>query len=169
MRAAARIVTGCPRSAPTQAVMAEARRAPMEELKKVLAVRLLGRALALPPSDPLRETAEASVPSRLSSVRGWWKLGRQMLAEAEITLPIEPVLPPASHRGSAEATSPSAWTWGHYEPVRQRRRRRGLPPVTSPPCRREQPGCGRTAPWRVASRTEALEQWLSGRTGRKRT
>ncbi|KAF0308789.1 Retrovirus-related Pol polyprotein from type-1 retrotransposable element R1 4 [Amphibalanus amphitrite] len=94
MRAAARIVTGCPRSTPTHAVMAEARLAPMEERKKVLAARLLGRALALPPTDPLRRTAEASAPSRLSSVRGWRTLGRQMLAEVEVTAPIEPVLPP---------------------------------------------------------------------------
>ncbi|KAF0309815.1 Retrovirus-related Pol polyprotein from type-1 retrotransposable element R1 4 [Amphibalanus amphitrite] len=94
MRAAARIVTGCPRSTPTHAVMAEARLAPMEERKKVLAARLLGRALALPPTDPLRRTAEASAPPRLSSVRGWRTLGRQMLAEVEVTAPIEPVLPP---------------------------------------------------------------------------
>ncbi|KAF0298749.1 Leucine-rich PPR motif-containing protein, mitochondrial [Amphibalanus amphitrite] len=39
-------------------------------------------------------TAEASAPSRLSSVRGWRTLGRQMLAEVEVTAPIEPVLPP---------------------------------------------------------------------------
>ena len=94
LRATARIITGCPRSTPAHAVMAEARLAPMEERRKVLAARLLARALALPPNDPLRDTAEASAPSRLASVRGWRELGRQMLAEAEITAPMEPVLPP---------------------------------------------------------------------------
>ena len=66
----------------------------MEERRKVLGARLPGRALALPPTEPLHETAEATAPSRLSSVRGRRTLCRQMLAEAEVTLPIEPILPP---------------------------------------------------------------------------
>ena len=94
MRATARIITGCPRSTPAHALMAEAGLAPVEERKKVLAARLLGRALAFPPTDPLRQTAEATAPSRLSSVRGWRTLGHQMMAEAEVTPPLEPVLPP---------------------------------------------------------------------------
>ena len=94
MRSAARVVTGCPRSTPRHAVMAEARLAPVAERSKVLAARLLGKALALPPSDPLRATAEAEAPSRLASVRGWRTLGHQMWSEAGISLPVEPVLPP---------------------------------------------------------------------------
>ena len=80
LRAAARIITGCPCSTPTHAVMVKARLAPIEERRKVLAARLLARALALTPTDPLRETAEASAPSRLTSVRRWRALGRQRLA-----------------------------------------------------------------------------------------
>ena len=57
MRAAAIIVTGCLRSTPAHALMAEAGLAPVEERRKVLAARLLGRALAFPPTDPLCETA----------------------------------------------------------------------------------------------------------------
>ena len=54
---------------------------PMEERRRVLAARLLARALALPPTDPLRETAEASAPSRLTVVvQALRTLGRQMLA-----------------------------------------------------------------------------------------
>ena len=41
-RAAARIVTGCPRSTPAHALMAEAGLAPVDERRKVLAARLLG-------------------------------------------------------------------------------------------------------------------------------
>ena len=78
----------------TRADGGEAGLTPVEERRKVLAARLLGPALALPPTDSLRETAEATAPSRLSSVRGWQTKGRQMLAEAEVTPPIEPILPP---------------------------------------------------------------------------
>ena len=70
------------------------RAGPVEERRKVLAARLLGRPLALPPTVPLRGTAETTAPSRLSSVWGWRTLGRQMLAKAEVTPPIKPVLPP---------------------------------------------------------------------------
>ena len=82
-----------PTSTPAHALMAEAGLAPVEEWKKVLAARLLGRALAFPPTDPLRETAEAKAPAWLSSVRGWRTLGRQITAEANVTSTIEPVLP----------------------------------------------------------------------------
>ena len=80
MRAVAHIIAGCPcpGSTQTHAVMAEARLTPMEE-RRILAARLLARALSLPPTDPLRETAEASAPSHLTVVRGWRTLGRQML------------------------------------------------------------------------------------------
>ena len=56
----------------------------MEERSWTLAARLLGRALALPSGDPLRATAEASAPARLSSVRGWRLRGRQAWARARI-------------------------------------------------------------------------------------
>ena len=61
----------------------------------------------------MRETAEATANSRLSSVRGWRTLGRQILTEVEVTKPIEPVLPPpppGSCRGSVEGMLPAAWT-----------------------------------------------------------
>ncbi|XP_043234483.1 uncharacterized protein LOC122387897 [Amphibalanus amphitrite] len=94
LRGAARIITGCPRSTPTHALMAEARLAPMEERGWTLAARLLGRALALPPGDPLLATAEASAPARLASVRGWRERGRLAWEKAGVALPVEPVLPP---------------------------------------------------------------------------
>ena len=94
MRAAARTITGSPRSTPVHAVMAEARLAPVSERREVLAARLVGRALALPPDDPLRKTAEATAPERLKSVRGWRTLGRQSLTEAGVPLEVEPLLPP---------------------------------------------------------------------------
>ena len=88
-------------------MMAEAGLAPVEEWRRALTARLLGRALAFPPTDPLRETAEATAPLRLL-VRGWRTLGRQMLAEAEPVLPIEPVLPPHIPPWERGGTSPSA-------------------------------------------------------------
>ncbi|KAF0304847.1 putative RNA-directed DNA polymerase from transposon BS [Amphibalanus amphitrite] len=57
MRAAARVITGCPISTPSHAVMAEAGLAPVAERRLVLAARLLAKAHALPEGDPLRACA----------------------------------------------------------------------------------------------------------------
>ena len=52
MRAAARIITGCPLSTPARAVMAEAGLEPVASRREALAARLLAKALALPAEDP---------------------------------------------------------------------------------------------------------------------
>ena len=93
MRAVARVVTGCPRSTPSHAVMAEAGLAPVAERRLALAARLLAKACALPEDDPLRAIAEARVSARLSAVTGWRSVGEEIWRAAGITPPIEPLLP----------------------------------------------------------------------------
>ena len=93
LRAAARVITGCPRSTPANALMAEAGLAPVSSSQKTLAARMLAKASALPPEDPLRRVAEAAPRDRLKTVRGWRRLGRQMWDAAGVILPIEPILP----------------------------------------------------------------------------
>ena len=70
LRAAARVVTGCTRSTPVLALMAEAGIIPMSARRTSLAARLLTKARARSEEDPLRQVADAEVRSRLSSVRG---------------------------------------------------------------------------------------------------
>ncbi|XP_043212634.1 uncharacterized protein LOC122376759 [Amphibalanus amphitrite] len=93
MREAARVVTGCPRSTPAHAVMAEAGLAPVAERRTALAARLLAKARALPAGDPLRKVAESQVPTRLSTVTGWRGVGEETWRAAGICPPIEPILP----------------------------------------------------------------------------
>ena len=70
MRAAARIVTGCIQSAPYLGVMAEAGVLPVAARRSALAARMLAKAAALPPDDPLHALAVADPPSRLIRSRG---------------------------------------------------------------------------------------------------
>ncbi|KAF0307979.1 putative RNA-directed DNA polymerase from transposon BS [Amphibalanus amphitrite] len=95
MRAAARVVTGCPRSTPAHGLMAEAGLAPVAERRTALAARLLAKARALPEDDPLRTVADREVRSRLSTVSGWRGVGEKAWREAGIAPPIsiEPLLP----------------------------------------------------------------------------
>ena len=93
MRVVARVVTGCPRSTPSHAVMAEAGPAPVAERRLALATRLLTKARALPEDDPLRVVAEARAPARLSSVTGWRSVGEEIWNAAGIAPPVEPFLP----------------------------------------------------------------------------
>ena len=58
MRGAARVITGCPRSTPSHAVMAEAGLAPVAERRLALAARLLAKARTLPEDDPPRTLPE---------------------------------------------------------------------------------------------------------------
>ena len=95
IRAAARVVTGCPRSTPTHALMAEAGLAPVAIKRKTLAARLLAKATAFPPEDPLHRVAVADAPTRLSTVTGWRSVGREMWRAAGVSPPIEPILPPS--------------------------------------------------------------------------
>ena len=93
MREAARVITGCPRSTPSHAVMAEAGLTPVSARRTSLAARLLAKACALPAEDPLRQVAEDPVPDRLPSVTGWRRVGREAWEAAGVSLPIEPILP----------------------------------------------------------------------------
>ena len=94
MRAAARVVTGCPLSTPSHAVMAEAGQLPVSVRRDILKARLLTKAYALPLSDPLRITAERTPPPRrLRSVTGWRETGREMLTSLNVAPPIETILP----------------------------------------------------------------------------
>ncbi|XP_043207002.1 uncharacterized protein LOC122373221 [Amphibalanus amphitrite] len=93
MRAAARVITGCPISTPSHAVMAEAGLAPVAERRLVLAARLLAKAHALPEGDPLRAVASSDPPTRLSTT-GWRQVGGEVLAAIGVAPPVEPMLPP---------------------------------------------------------------------------
>ena len=94
LRAAARVVTGCTRSTPVLALMAEAGIIPMSARRTSLAARLLTKARARSEEDPLRQVADAEVRSRLSSVRGWRSVGTEACREAGVEAPVEPVLAP---------------------------------------------------------------------------
>ena len=76
MLAAGRVITGCPVSTPRHAVRAEVGIVPVTVRMDALAARLLAKAHALPPEDPLRVIAEATDPGRLKSVTGWRDRGR---------------------------------------------------------------------------------------------
>ncbi|KAF0301519.1 putative RNA-directed DNA polymerase from transposon BS [Amphibalanus amphitrite] len=95
MREAARVITGCTRSTPTEALMAEAGLAPVTARKTTLAARFLAKARALPEEDPLRRVADATVNPRLKAVTGWRTVGLEAWHMAGVVAPIEPVLPPS--------------------------------------------------------------------------
>ena len=80
LRAAARVVTGCPLSTPSHALMAEAGLPTAHTSRDTRAARVLALAHSLPEGDPLRVLAEASPPKRLSTTSGWRDLGRAALA-----------------------------------------------------------------------------------------
>ena len=77
MRAAALIITGCVRSTPTHALMAETGLAPVAARRTTLAARLLAKAQALPVEDPLRRVADAEIPRRLISATAWREVGQE--------------------------------------------------------------------------------------------
>ncbi|KAF0314337.1 Potassium voltage-gated channel protein Shab [Amphibalanus amphitrite] len=93
MRAAARVVTGCIRSAPHHGVMAEAGILPVSARRPALAARMMAKAAALPPEDPLHQLAMDDPPRRLKLVTGWREVGREVLRELRVELPVEPLLP----------------------------------------------------------------------------
>ena len=92
MRAATRVITGCPLYTPAHAVMAEAGLEPVAARREALAARLLAKALALPAEDPIRTVAEACPPNRLKSTVGWRSVGRSVWEAAGIAGPIEPTV-----------------------------------------------------------------------------
>ena len=71
LRAAARVVTGCPVSTPVHALMAEAGMPTARVRREVLSARLLGLASSLAEGDPLRALAEAALTRRLKTTTGW--------------------------------------------------------------------------------------------------
>ncbi|KAF0298696.1 Retrovirus-related Pol polyprotein from type-1 retrotransposable element R1 4 [Amphibalanus amphitrite] len=95
MREAARVITGCTRSTPTEALMAEAGLAPVTARKTTLAARFLAKARALPEEDPLRRVADATVNPRLKAVTGWRTVVLEAWHVTGVVAPIEPVLPPS--------------------------------------------------------------------------
>ena len=92
MRAAAKVITGCPLSTPSHAVMAEAGLLPARARRDILAARLLTQSYALPLGDPLRTTAERT-PPQLRSLTGWRETGREILTSLNVSSPIETILP----------------------------------------------------------------------------
>ena len=61
LRAAARVVTGCPVSTPVHALMTEAGMPTARVRREVLSARMLGLASSLPEGDPLRALAEPAL------------------------------------------------------------------------------------------------------------
>ena len=108
MREAARVVTGCPRSTPSHAVMAEAGLAPLAERRLALAARLLAKARALPEDDPLRRIAEAEVPSRLSAVTGWRTVGEEGWRASGVAPPPSPDRAGSPSAGPAVGPRPNS-------------------------------------------------------------
>ena len=92
VRAAARVITGCPISTRKHALVAEAGQVTVDARRRTLAARFLAKARALPAADPLRTIADATVPRRLSSVTGWREVGLEVWRAAGVTSPIEPAL-----------------------------------------------------------------------------
>ncbi|KAF0303168.1 RNA-directed DNA polymerase from mobile element jockey [Amphibalanus amphitrite] len=78
--AAARVITGCPASTPAFALLSEAGMPAACTRRSVVAARLLGLAMSLPESDPLRALAESTPPRRLKTTTGWRDRGREALA-----------------------------------------------------------------------------------------
>ena len=89
MRAAARVVTGCPISTPKDPLMAEAGMVPVRVRREVLAARLTATAASQRADDPLRETAARTAPRRLRTT-GWRDMGREAITRLDLReVPVE--------------------------------------------------------------------------------
>ena len=84
MRAAARVVTGCPVSTPRDPLMAEAGMVPVRTRREVLAARLAWTAASQREDDPLRAVATNTAPRRLRTTTGWRDAGRGAAARAGV-------------------------------------------------------------------------------------
>ena len=84
MRAAARVVTGCPVSTPRDPLMAEAGMVPVRTRREVLAARLAWTAASQREDDPLRAVATSTAPRRLRTTTGWRDVGRGAAARAGV-------------------------------------------------------------------------------------
>ena len=138
VRAAARVITGCPISTRKHALVAEAGQVTVDARRRTLAARFLAKArgLALPAAAPLRTIADATVPRQLSSVTGWrevevWPYSwpSWVWRATGVTSPIEPAmthrLPPWSYSGHRPGTSV-----GSRGPEEERGRRQPGRPAT---------------------------------------
>ena len=115
MREAARIITGCTRSTPTEALMAEARLAPVSARRTALAARFLAKAKALPEEDPLRRAADATVNPRLKTVTGWRTVGLEAcLARGRCRCPDRAGAAAQRRPVGGGLPTPTRWslTWG---------------------------------------------------------
>ncbi|KAF0307222.1 Retrovirus-related Pol polyprotein from type-1 retrotransposable element R1 4 [Amphibalanus amphitrite] len=90
MRAAARVITGCPVSTPRDPLLAEAGLVPVRARRDLLAARLSCLAASQRSGDPLRAVAEATAPWRLRTTTGWRDTGARALVSAGVRdVPVE--------------------------------------------------------------------------------
>ncbi|KAF0304735.1 putative RNA-directed DNA polymerase from transposon BS [Amphibalanus amphitrite] len=90
MRAAARVITGCPVSTPRDPLLAEAGLVPVRARRDLLAARLSCLAASQRSGDPLRAVAEATAPRRLRTTTGWRDTGARALVSAGVRdVPVE--------------------------------------------------------------------------------
>ncbi|XP_043216170.1 uncharacterized protein LOC122378769 [Amphibalanus amphitrite] len=87
MRAAARVITGCPVSTPRDPLLAEAGLVPVRARRDLLAARLSCLAASQRSGDPLRAVAEATAPRRLRTTTGWRDTGARALERLHVTIP----------------------------------------------------------------------------------
>ena len=101
MRAAARIITGCIRSAPHLGIMAEAGILPVAERRSALAPRVLAKAAVLPADDPLHALVVADPRSDLASQRVASGRSRGLTRAGSLMEPLMPERPPSWTPGAA--------------------------------------------------------------------
>ena len=90
IRAAARIVTGCPVSTPRDPLMAEAGLVPLRTRREVLAAWLASTATSQRPEDPLQAIAERTASRRLRTTTGWRCAGKEAAARTNVLgVPVE--------------------------------------------------------------------------------
>ena len=90
MRAAARVITGCPVSTPKDPLLAEAGLVPVRVRREELAARLVCVAASQRRGDPLRAVAEGTAPRRLLTTTGWRDVGGRALERAGVQgVPVE--------------------------------------------------------------------------------
>ena len=102
-RAAARLITGATRNTNKEVLEINSNMMPYDRRAKLLAGKYYQKAIRQPDNHPIRRTAEASCRTRLKSIHSWREIGRDICAEAGLTMfPSEdlmpiPSFPPWSH------------------------------------------------------------------------
>ena len=113
-------MTGCIQSVPYLGVMSEACILPVATSRSALAARMLAKAAALPPDDPLHALAVADSPTRLKSVTGWRQVGGEAWRALGVSFPVEPLIPDWPRRGHRALRSGSPWTSAQRSRQQQR-------------------------------------------------